>query len=163
MITPGELIPGAWFTLRPKPTRENDDEDATWSRHPAPAIGIFQPATPANGYASTALFCVEVVDYPLVWTRLLDGRHLLIDVEGYDLCEVKPELLAALQAHVRTGGASEPSAFDQLVKDTAETLANHKRAIEELKPKPPSKRRRLLEFTYWAGLAAVLLYASLKR
>ena len=109
MITPGEIAPGQWFTLREKPEDEEAGQAAKWG-----AAGIQIATGPSQHYSTTALFCVEAVGYPLVWVRLLDGRRTLLDVTGYDLCEVRPELLAAVQAHIQTGGAPSQTAFDDL-------------------------------------------------
>lgn len=163
MISPGEISPGQWFTLRQKKADEDAAQAANWS-----ALGIAVSTGPEHNYSSTALFCAEVVDYPLVWVRLPDGRRCLIDVTGYDLCEVKPELLQAVQVHVQSNGARSATAFDDLASNhnrladaMGKEVADLQQKIAALTPKPRSVRRQLLEIAYWGGLAAVLVYSLL--
>lgn len=170
MITPGEIEPGQWFTLREKRTEEDDAQAAKWG-----ALGVSISTGPEQQYSTTSLFCVEVASYPLIWVRLLDGRRSLIDVTGYDICEVKPELLQAVQSYVQSGGAPSQTAFDelcgkhnQLAKEVTDGLrqiqADVAKAIAAT-PKLPAKslRHHLLELAYWAALAAVLIYAAFTR
>lgn len=158
MISRGEISPGLWFTLWPKP---EDSDRATWRDDSDVSAMMVR-----DRYRSTTLFKVEAVDLPLVFASTASGERCMLNIDGYDLREVKPELLESVLKHAQRGGA-EPSQFDRLAKEMhtgftsiGQTLSIQTSAIADLqkaKAAPPVKPapswRVLLVFLGWVLLA----------
>lgn len=157
MISHGELTPGQHFVLVDKPAPV-DEEAANWSQS-LPLYRMVSGA-PAASRVNTQVLVVRSIDLPLVLVETLGGQHTVINVEQYDLREVKPELVEAIRNLNQRGGATVGE-FEKLSAATAEgfehikkVLASHSAALEArpIKRAAPWWREPLIGLT-WAAIA----------
>jgi len=153
MISRGEIVPGLWFTLWPKQASEEEAAAAKWG------VSIRGPGLlERQDYPSTQFFCVEAVDLPLILAKRPDGGRTMLNIEGYDLREVKPEMLQAVLNVMQRGGA-EPTPFEQLARKHDQLAEATLQGFEKLQkaiaaPPPPPKRPG-----FWSTAAGTVFWA----